>query len=118
MSSPPPLRLLYAGTCRPNTTPQSVHEIRFKRPVHLHSFRILCDGEAPHAEIPAIVGQTPNVQLGVEFFGGEHGKQELCVALLAAAHRRTELSAPSAQAPPRPLAAHQSKDRPVQSAAG
>ena len=68
MSSPsaPPLRLLYAGTCRPNTTPQSVHEIRFKRPVHLHSFRILCDGEAPHAEIPAIVGQTPNVQLGVE----------------------------------------------------
>jgi hypothetical protein len=86
--------MLYAGTCWPNTTPRSVHEIRFKRPVLLQSFRIVCEGESPHEQLP-MSGKTPRVQLGVEFFAGEHGTDTVCTALLSSPHRRTDLAAPS-----------------------
>ena len=88
-----PSTLLFADTFKPNTTPRSVHEVRFKRPVNLSSFRIVCDGEVPHNELP-FHGQTPPVQLGIEFFGAEHGKDKLCTALLKGPHRRDETSLP------------------------
>jgi hypothetical protein len=88
------MTLLFADTLKPNTTPQSVHEVRFKRPVHLQFFRIVCDGECPHPELP-FSGETPPLQLTVELFACEHGSDPLCTALLASPFLRSEILAPS-----------------------
>ena len=88
------MTLLYCDTLAPNTTPVSVHEIRFNKPVHIHSFRIVCDGERPHPEIP-FQGRTPNASLKIELFGCHHGKAKLCAALLDEPHRRQNLNSPS-----------------------
>ena len=77
---------------RSNATPRPSHasdlpQVRFKHPVHVQSFRIVCAGEVPHAELP-FRGQTPPVKLGIEIFGCDHGKDSLCTALLAGSHRR------------------------------
>ena len=96
-------RLLLADTLRPNTTPQSVHEVRFKRPVNLQYFRIVCDGETPHPELP-FSGETPHVQLTVELFACEHGTDSMCTALLPEPFLRQEIAAPSSlQALPKPV---------------
>ena len=86
--------LLFADTLRPNTTPRSVHEIRFKQPMHLHAFRIVAEGERPHAET-GFEGQTPPTQLTLELFGCEHSTATLCEPLTAEPHRRHSVSAPS-----------------------
>jgi hypothetical protein len=86
--------LLYADTLKPNTTPQSVHEVRFKRPVHLQYFRIVCDGECPHSELN-FSGETPSLQLTIELFGCEHGSEPICTALLPAPFLRSEMVGPS-----------------------
>ena len=93
------LTLLYADTLQPNTTPHSVHEIRFRRPVILHAFRIVRLNESPHPEI-SFEGGTPATQLTIELFGCQHGektmpKSGLCSPLLDAPHLRQELSIPS-----------------------
>ena len=85
---------------RSNATPRPSHasdlpQVRFKHPVHVQSFRIVCAGEVPHAELP-FRGQTPPVKLGIEMFGCDHGKDLLCTALLAGSHRREDTSSPSA----------------------
>ena len=88
--------LLFADTLAPNTVPHSVHEIRFRQPVYLHAFRIVCDGERPHVET-SFVGQTAPAQLTIELFGCEHGRGvSTCVDLLAAPHQRQRLACPSA----------------------
>ena len=87
--------LLYADTLSANTTPQSVHEIRFTQPVLLQAFRIVCEGEKPHADL-SFEGQTPPTQLTVELFGCEHGSSTpLCVPLLDEPHRRHAVGTPS-----------------------
>jgi len=88
------MRLLFAGTLKPNSAPQSVHEIRFKQPVRLHYFRVLCDGERPHASLP-FCGETPHLPLTIEMFGCEHGSEELCTSLLQEPFLRDEIAAPS-----------------------
>ena len=88
------VRLLFAETLKPNTSPKSVHEIRFSRPVRLHAFRLVCNGERPHDELP-FTGETPNIQLTVELFACEHGKDSLCTALLPEPFLRHETNAPS-----------------------
>ena len=87
--------LLFADTLKANTTPQSVHEIRFSQPVLLQGFRVVCDGEKPHAEL-SFEGQTPPTQLTLEIFGCEHGDSTtLCIPLLSEPHRRQGVGSPS-----------------------
>lgn len=88
------LSLVFADTLLPNTTPQSVHEIRFKQTVQLRAFRIVAEGERPHGEI-AFEGQTPPTQVTLQLFGCEHGAASLCAPLLAEPHLRQDLSVPS-----------------------
>ena len=87
--------LLFAGTLSPNEVPNSVHEVRFDRPVVLRAFRIVCEGEAPHPEI-SFQGRTPPTALNVELFGSRHRPgASLCTALLSEPHRRANLNSPS-----------------------
>lgn len=87
--------LLYADTLAPNTTPVSVHEIRFRRPCILKRFRIVAEGERPHTEIP-FEGRTPNTSLTIELFGCQHGAgATLCKPLLDAPHRRQSIAGQS-----------------------
>ena len=88
------LSLVFADTLLPNTTPQSVHEIRFKRPVHLRAFRVVAEGERPHTEI-RFEGQTPPTQVALQMFGCEHGAATLCASMLGEPHLRQDLSTPS-----------------------
>ena len=89
-------QLLFAETLAPNTTPQTVHEVRFERPCLVRAFRVVCEGEFPHSEI-SFEGRTAPTVLTLELFGCRHGaKAGLCTALLAEPHRRQNLTAPSA----------------------
>jgi hypothetical protein len=87
--------LLYADTLAPNTTPVSIHEVRFRRPCYLRAFRIVCDGERPHTELP-FCGGTPPTALTIEFFGcNSTEKKSLCTPLLEEPHRRKSFTIPS-----------------------
>ena len=90
------LQLLYADTLGPNTTPQSVHEIRFERPCILRAFRIVCERERPHPE-RSFEGCTPPTELTLEMFGTNHGpgSGNLCTSLLSEPHVRKNLNNPS-----------------------
>ena len=81
------MHLLYADTLRPNTTPHSVHEIRFQKPVLLQAFRIINHGERPHEQL-AFEGSTPPSELQINMFGFRHDHQSACVSLLRKPHRR------------------------------
>ena len=87
------MRLLFAGTLKPNTTPRSVHEIRFDRPAHIEAFRIVCEGERPHTEI-SFEGSSPAMQMGIEMFGCEHGSSAICKTLLRESHQPVERPSP------------------------
>jgi len=90
-----PLTLLYADTLEANTTPQSVHEVRFSRPVTIRAFRVVCEHEWPHREI-RFEGRTPPVALNLELFGCRHGTSaKLCTSLMSEPHKRTNLNSPS-----------------------
>lgn len=89
--------LLFAGTLDPNSTPQSVHEVRFHRPCTLCALRIVSLGERPHPEI-SFEGQTPPTQVTVEVFGCEYGRDagaETCVSLLDQPLQRQGVGVPS-----------------------
>ena len=101
------MHLLYANTLMPNTTPQSLHEIRFKKPVFLQAFRIVNENERAH---DTLNGRTPFTQLVLDMFAFQHACNHSCIPMLHGPHRRNQDYNPSSLHPFTQVAATTSVD--------